>query len=95
MGWMFDNVVIARPRKPANHCEPFTPNDPTAHATLFDPVAFCWSRAKGAFPAVSNISLDRPGRTAVQARCHCRSLHESMAGERNGRGAASVTCSRR
>jgi hypothetical protein len=32
MGWMFDNVgrLIARLRKPANHCEPFTPNDSTA-----------------------------------------------------------------
>ena len=32
MGWMFDNVVrlIARPQKPANPCEPFTPNDSTA-----------------------------------------------------------------
>jgi Permuted papain-like amidase enzyme, YaeF/YiiX, C92 family len=30
MGWMFDNVgrLIARFRKPANHCEPFPPNDP-------------------------------------------------------------------
>jgi hypothetical protein len=32
MGWMFDNVgrLIARLQKPANHCEPFTPNDSTA-----------------------------------------------------------------
>src|SRR6202040_3839674 len=31
MGWMFDNVgrLIARLQKPANHCEPFTPNDST------------------------------------------------------------------
>jgi hypothetical protein len=29
MGWMFDNVgrLIAWLQKPANHCEPFTPND--------------------------------------------------------------------
>src|SRR5260370_16451492 len=32
MGWMFDYVgrLIARLQKPANHCEPFTPNDSTA-----------------------------------------------------------------
>jgi hypothetical protein len=32
MGWMFDSVgrLIARLQKPANHCEPFTPNDSTA-----------------------------------------------------------------
>jgi hypothetical protein len=32
MGWMFDNVgrLIARLQKPANHREPFTPNDSTA-----------------------------------------------------------------
>ena len=32
MGWMFDNVgrLIARLQKPANHCEPFTPNNSTA-----------------------------------------------------------------
>src|ERR1700674_5694843 len=32
MGWMFDNVgrLIAWLQKPANHCEPFTPNDSTA-----------------------------------------------------------------
>ena len=31
MGWMFDNVgrLIARLQKPANHCEPFNPNDLT------------------------------------------------------------------
>jgi hypothetical protein len=37
MGWMFDNVgrLIARLQKPANHCEPFAPNDLTAlHDTL-------------------------------------------------------------
>jgi hypothetical protein len=37
MGWMFDNVgrLIARLQKPANHREPFTPNDSTAlHDTL-------------------------------------------------------------
>jgi hypothetical protein len=32
MGLMFDNVgrLIARLQTPANHCEPFTPNDSTA-----------------------------------------------------------------
>ena len=32
MGWMFDNVgrLIARLQKPADHCEPFNPNDSTA-----------------------------------------------------------------
>ena len=32
MGWTFDNVgrLIARLQKPANHCEPFTPNDSMA-----------------------------------------------------------------
>jgi hypothetical protein len=32
MGWMFDSVgrLIARLQKPANDCEPFTPNDSTA-----------------------------------------------------------------
>jgi hypothetical protein len=37
MSWMFDNVgrLIARLQKPANRCEPFTPNDSTAlHETL-------------------------------------------------------------
>jgi hypothetical protein len=32
------------------------------YATPFDPAMFCWSRAKVAFPAASNISLNRPGR---------------------------------
>ena len=29
MGWMFDNVerLIARPQKPANHCEPLISDD--------------------------------------------------------------------
>jgi hypothetical protein len=32
MGWMFDNVggLIARLQKPADNCEPFTPNDSMA-----------------------------------------------------------------
>src|SRR5258708_11225796 len=32
MGWMFDNTgrLITRLQKPANHCEPLTPNDSTA-----------------------------------------------------------------
>ena len=62
MGWMFDKVVrlIARPQRPPNHCEPFTRNDSTALRTLFDPVTFFWSRAKVAFPAASDISINRP-----------------------------------
>ena len=64
MGWMFDKVVrlIARPQRPPYHCEPFTRNDSTALRTLFDPVTFFWSRAKVAFPAASDISINRPGR---------------------------------
>jgi hypothetical protein len=32
MGWMFDNVgrLIVRLQKPADNCEPFTPNDSMA-----------------------------------------------------------------
>src|SRR5260370_4670174 len=39
MGWMLDNVgrLIARLQKPANHCEPFTPNDLTALRDILRP----------------------------------------------------------
>jgi len=35
--------------------EPFTPTIRRPYATPFDPVMFCWSRAKVTFPAASNI----------------------------------------
>src|SRR4051794_19677283 len=48
MGRMFDNVgrLIVWLQKPADNCEPFTPNDSMAYVTPCDPVTFYWSRAK-------------------------------------------------
>jgi hypothetical protein len=140
MGWMFDNVVrlIARPQKPANPCELFTPNDSTArypilpkitriesetarreiaenrHSSLYELRDFDISpyfmmvkptlardfNHKDMHWAVLSSGSHRRGSSeatmanpAAQVRCRCRSLHESMAGERDAPGAASVTCS--
>jgi hypothetical protein len=42
---------------------------------------------------LSWIERGRDGEPAAQAHCRCRSPSESTAGERDGRSAASVTCS--
>ncbi len=74
MGWMFDNVgrLIARLQKPADNCEPFTPNDSMALRDALRPGDVLLVEGKGRILGSMRRNRQRaprPDRSHYRRRC--------------------------